>query len=65
MLAITRVVLAVICIGIFNYASITGNDNVLSYMLLFPGTLMLVTGAAELKVNRWRSFHLSLLHLYY
>ncbi|WP_281975158.1 hypothetical protein [Halobacillus litoralis] len=65
MLAITRVVLAVICIGISTYVSITVNDNVLPYMFLFPGSLILVTGAAELKVNRWRSFPISLLHLYY
>ncbi|MGP4062287.1 hypothetical protein [Halobacillus sp. H74] len=65
MLAITRIVLAVICIGISTYVLIPGNDSTLPYMLLFPGTLMLVTGAAELKVNRWRAFHLLLLHLYY
>ncbi|MDQ7862077.1 DUF3953 domain-containing protein [Peribacillus frigoritolerans] len=49
---IVRVILAIIVLALSAYQLITENFELMPYSMLFLGTMMLVTGLAELQKDR-------------
>ncbi|MGE7921468.1 DUF3953 domain-containing protein [Viridibacillus sp. NPDC093762] len=51
---ILRIILSVIVIALAGYSLITKNFEFMSYLMLFLGAFMLVTGLVELQKDRKR-----------
>lgn len=54
MLKILRIIFSVIVITLAGYSLITKNFEFMSYLMLFLGAFMLVTGLVELQKDRKR-----------